>query len=281
MTVCIAGLCMNGTIVAVSDMMVSTGYFSADNMAMKFRDLHPEWVTMFAGNDVTRVGPLCTKARQRLTGSPTRSMAEVEEVMRTCFHEELIQKQTDMVLARYGLTMKDFLDTGLPRFGESLFTTIKYQIDQIELDCTFLVFGRDDKGLAHIFTVEDPGIACNHDLYGVWAIGSGSNRALSSLFFQEYMQSVPEWQALYYLAEAKFMAEGGAVGEHTLTMIRRQDGSVVGSLDMDPLKKLWDKKGKPRRPAKTEEVIKKLLEVEFFPVRKAKQSAAQTSAGQQ
>ena len=31
-----------------------------------------------------------------------------------------------------------------------------------------------------------------------------------------------EWKALYFLSEAKFMAEGGSVGEETLVMIARE-----------------------------------------------------------
>jgi 20S proteasome alpha/beta subunit len=151
--------------------------------------------------------------------------------------------------------MKDWLDTGLARFGEAMFQTIKYQLDQVELHCSFLVFGMDESNRAHVFTVEDPGVVCNHDLYGVWAIGSGSNRALSSLFFQEYRQSLPEASALYYIAEAKFMAEGGAVGEDTLVMIKRFDGSGMGSLSMDVLKSLWKKKGRPRMPKNIQSTI--------------------------
>ncbi|MGD0790163.1 MAG: hypothetical protein ABR920_00210 [Terriglobales bacterium] len=60
MTVCIAGISQS-TLIAMCDMMVSTGEFAADNMALKFRDLHPDWKAMFAGHDVTRIVPLIEK----------------------------------------------------------------------------------------------------------------------------------------------------------------------------------------------------------------------------
>jgi hypothetical protein len=151
MTVCIAAKCGDDGIVAMCDMMVSTGEFSADNLALKFRDLHRDWNAMFAGNDVSRIVPLITKAKLMLRGSETRSMAEAEATMRQCFHEELVQKQTDLVLARYGMDMESFLDTGLTRFGETTFTSIKYQIDQIDLGCSFLVFGYDGQGTACLY----------------------------------------------------------------------------------------------------------------------------------
>jgi len=265
MTVCIAGKCQTG-IIAMCDRMISTGHYSADDMALKFRDIHREWHAMFAGNDVSRIKPLIDKAKKRLTGAKG-SLAEVEDAMRASFHEELIQKQTDLVLSRYGLTMKEFLDTGLRRFGETQFTAIKYQLDQINLECAFLVYGLDDNNTEHIFTVEDPGIACNHDLYGFWSIGSGSNRALSSLFFHDFRQALPEWKAVYLIAEAKFMAEGGEVGEETLVMIQRNDGTNQGSLDIDGIKGLWNKSGRPKIPRNAEAVIMKSIEKEFFTVR--------------
>lgn len=281
MTVCIAGISQGEALIALSDMMVSTDYFSADNMALKFRDLHSDWKVMFAGNDLTRVEPVLRRAKSKFRGSSQRSLTEVEDAMRDSFQEELVRKQTDLVLARYGLTMQAFLDTGLTRFGEAAFTTLKYQLDQEVLGCEFLVYGFDEKTRPHIFTVEDPGAVCNHDLYGFWAIGSGGNRALSSLFFQQYRQSLPEWKALYYIAEAKFMAEGGAVGEETLVMIKRKDGSGVGSLSPELLKKLWEKKGRPKIPNNAEEVVAECLKEDFFKISVATQSASQTSGGQQ
>jgi hypothetical protein len=134
----------------------------------------------------------------------------------------------------------------------------------VSLACEFLVFGMDKSRIAHIFTVEDPGIVSNHDLYGFWAIGSGANRALSSLFFQQYRTSILEWEAIYYIAEAKFMAEGGSVGADSLIIIYRQDGGSVGSLKLDLLKALWKKSGRPKLPNRTEEIVAQSLREEFF-----------------
>src|ERR1700737_2349978 len=113
MTVCIAAGCAKETIIAISDMMISTGMFASDNMALKFRDIHRRWNVMFAGNDISRITPLVTNAAKnmKLRGEKP-SLQEVETVMKLCFRKELIQKQTDLILARYGLTMKEFLDTG-------------------------------------------------------------------------------------------------------------------------------------------------------------------------
>jgi len=257
MTVCIAGITSGDTIVAMADMMVSTTYFSSDNMALKFHDLHADWKVIFAGNDVGRVLPLMEQAAIALSKKDSCSLVEAEEAMRQAFQKQLIQKQTDLVLARYGLRMEDFLKDGLSYFGESLFTSIKYQLDQIMLDCSFLVYGYDVNRHPHIFTVEDPGIVCNHDLYGFWAIGSGANRALSSLFFRNYNLVKKEWMAIYLIAEAKFMAEGGSVGEDTLMMVMHKDGSTLGSLSIAPLKELWVRAGQPKTPPEARDAVAK------------------------
>jgi hypothetical protein len=134
----------------------------------------------------------------------------------------------------------------------------------------------------HVFTVEDPGIACNHDLYGFWAIGSGANRALSSLFFQEYQQATVEWRAIYYVAEAKLMAEGGAVGEDTLVMVKRRNGNSLGSFKLEQLKKLWSKEGRPKIPRDTEAVVAASIEKDFFTLSEpTAPSTSQTSKPEQ
>jgi hypothetical protein len=69
----------------MSDMMVSTADFSADSMAMKFRNIHRNWQVMFAGNDVTRVQPLLRKAKARLKGDAKLSLEEVEDAMHSHF----------------------------------------------------------------------------------------------------------------------------------------------------------------------------------------------------
>jgi len=219
---------------------------------------------MFAGNDVSRVVPVVKQATNALQGRDRCSRTDVEEAMRMAFQHQLIEKQTDSVLARYGLNMAEFLGTGLSNFGEAIFSAMKYQLDQIQLDCSFLIFGRDELGDAHILTVEDPGVVCNHDLYGFWAIGSGANRALSSLFFQHYNIATVEWKALYYIAEAKFMAEGSGVGDKTLVLIKRRNGHSVACLSSRLLKNLWQDKGQPKIPTETEATVAASLEKEFI-----------------
>ena len=182
-TVCVAGICQGG-IIALCDMMVSTGEFGADGWALKFRNVHPQWNAFFAGNDITRIIPLIAKAGSIIENAGTHSLPVVTAAVRDAFTEQLIEKQTELVLARYGLNMSDFVRTGPATFGEQVFISMKYQIDAINLDCVLLVLGFDEDSRAHIFTVEEPGVICNHDLSGFWAIGSGANRALSSLFFR-------------------------------------------------------------------------------------------------
>src|SRR5579863_1759155 len=95
MTVCIAGICGDNSIIAVCDMMLSTYDFSADDMALKFRDVHKDWKVMFAGNDVGRVMHVIKQAADALLGQDRCSRTDVEAAMRTAFQHQLIEKQTD------------------------------------------------------------------------------------------------------------------------------------------------------------------------------------------
>lgn len=262
MTLCIAAISQK-SIVCVSDTMVSTDEFSADLMALKSRRLHPDWSVFIAGNDLTRVIPLLSKIKNALAAKWQSSvtLAEIETLSKRTFHEELTQKATDLVLARYDLDMTAFVESGLKRFGSSQFATMKYEIDNTKLDCLFMFYGFDENKNPHIFTIGDPGEVCNHDLYGFWAIGNGVNRALSAMFFHPYTKTSDIWMALYCLCEAKFMAySAGKIGEETLMTVSYPDRTASASMSYGEIKQLWEQQGAPRIPATAESLITKLLE---------------------
>jgi hypothetical protein len=85
------------------------------------------------------------------------------------------------------------------------------------------------------------------------------------LFFQNLSSAQPEWRTIYSLAEAKFMAESsGGVWQWTLAMVKRTDGSGLGSFDLKTIRELWDTKGKPHVPEDAEEVVAESLKNVFW-----------------
>jgi hypothetical protein len=260
-TICIAAIAERKSIVTVSDTMISTDYFSADLMAVKSDQLHPDWRVLFAGNDIGRVPSVLARIKDALEPKTRKklSVREIENVAKKAFQEEVTEKATDSVLSRYQLDMAAFIRSGLDMFGAD-FSIMKNEIDRVQLGCSFLISGFDHKGTPHIFTVEDGGESANHDLCGFWAIGCGSSRALSALFHHPYQIGSELWKAVYCLCEAKFMAESaGRIGDETIITINHPDRSYAVSMDYEPIKDLWEKYGAPRIPKDAEVKINELM----------------------
>jgi ATP-dependent protease HslVU (ClpYQ) peptidase subunit len=273
-TVCIGAMAYYGTsLIITTDQMISTIDARADEVALKILGIHHNWAAMYAGS-VTHVAPILRTVRQELSGKDA-SYDEVERAVVKAYRERLETEETNTVLGRYGLTMERFLTDGLQRFGPSEFSRILQKTEQISLGASgleFLVAGYDAKGNPHIFSVTDPGRVENHNVTGFWAIGSGQNAALASLFFHSYNRRMPLQEALYHVCAAKFMAEKASdVGETTSVLILSASvNDSSGALRMDvsefqsveAVKKIWKSEGRPRIPRNLHARMQEILSVQ-------------------
>ncbi len=81
-----------------------------------------------------------------------------------------------------------------------------------------------------ILHLADHGMVTIQTDAGFDAIGSGSDLAFARLFEREYALSMPEQDALYYVYEAKKMAErASGVGEQTDVVMFNWRGSVLAA----------------------------------------------------
>jgi 20S proteasome alpha/beta subunit len=269
MTVCIAGL-FSKHIVTIYDSKISLPNFSGDYLMQKADPIHPNWVAMVAGEDITAAVPIWNRVRKKLgfevsTGAPKPEEKSLEEVVRAfiaSFQEYRKQEIEDRFLTQHNLTVERFTNEGKKLLGISLFTNVWNQTTSFEVKCNFLVAGFDKQKGAHLFTIEDPGIYANYDSPGFWAIGSGQEQALSSIFSAE-VSANPTFETLMYdLCAAKFMAEStDGVGKATNVLVHEfgQHPKFYDDTAMEKLREIWEKEGKPRRPAKAEELVKSLL----------------------
>ena len=186
MTVCIASICSGqDCIIAVSDKMLSTATVSMDVLGIKFAAIGASWMAMFAANDVSPVVPIL-KAVQN-AAAPTTCEETLEDIVgafRSAIRKENVTKSEANVLSRFDMNMAEFRREGLSSLGPELFTRLAYEIEQVSLDLTFLVFGFEgtDTRKPHIFTIDGRGEVSYHDIVGFWAIGSGQTSALGALF---------------------------------------------------------------------------------------------------
>jgi len=271
MTVCIAATALGEYVVTISDRKIGLGVFSADCVADKIDQIHPNWTAMVSAGDITDAIPIWDKVKERLdysqwtkTVKPSnKTLKEVVQVFVGAFQEYRKEQITSHILADYGLTPERLLTEGKRLLGLSLFTDLWNQIAQFKIDCQFLVAGFDLEKQTHIFGIEDPGICKNYSSLGFWAIGSGQQQALSSIFFSfRDVNSNPAFESIVYdLCAAKFMAEAAdGVGEATNVVVHRfgEQPRFYDDTAIKILRDAWEKSGRPRIPVGIEQVVKGL-----------------------
>lgn len=224
MTVCIMALCEGAEkIVAMSDHMLCTEGWSADNVSLKSEPIHRNWYALWSG-DAFYAPFILERAKSKLWRGHNWSDNEVAEQFCEAANEILEREVANRVLKRHGFTQDSFRKQGKkllsPQQHDHLFT----KIEEIELGTEFMVGGFDKNGEGHIFAVEKDLSAKSCDSAGFWAIGEGSNNALSTIFFHakynQFNQNSPLSDCLYVMAEAKFTAESAsAVGKKTFGTI--------------------------------------------------------------
>ena len=149
MTVCIATICNNfESIVAVSDMKISTIAFSADSIAIKAAGVSQHWKVMWAAADISHVEPIISLAKATLQGKPN-TVEEAQSAIVGAFQTHLTNVCTNRYLARLGLDMERFYDTGSKSLTPESFDDLYRKILSVGLETEFLVFGFDGDGAPH------------------------------------------------------------------------------------------------------------------------------------
>jgi hypothetical protein len=267
MTVCVVSKCSREKcIVAVTDKMLSMSAMSGDDLAVKFSALGSKWIAMFAGDDISPVVPIFKEVRAVL--APASCEETVEDVVvafRAAIRKEKTTKSEAKVLSRFDIDMLEFRREGLANLGPELFTRLAYEIAEISLDITFLVFGFEGttEPVAHIFTINGTGDVSYFDLSGFWAIGSGQTSALGTMFGIRngiVYQTLPD--VLYLCAKAKFSAESAiGVGKETTAIVLQSNGDryLIHAPEMAKLKAVWESTRGPDVPAAADPVAMELL----------------------
>jgi len=270
MTVCIAAICdRGGAIVSASDRMIALSTFtSADSMTVKGVRVHERWAAMFAADDIRSVDPILRDVTDQLRPLPGRT-DEVLAAFREAYQAQVRRRVEDRVLSKYGVDLVTFRQKGLKEFGREVFFDLYRRIDAETLDVTFLVHGFEPGGGGRIFSVEFPGVTEEYGRNGFWAIGSGQDAALSSLFFHRYNQEKTLEEAIYHCCEAKFMAEKSAgVGKETILGVLQADqkGTLLRDADLAPIRKRWEEEGCPRLPNGITQAVSELVKSRLGPV---------------
>ena len=224
MTVCIAAIARDGSVVAVSDQMVSMGggSYCVDSTLIKVEQFHSCWRLMYADD----IGVVSSVARRMADlcaglGSAAPSVVQITSITIEACEAEKKTRGSD------------------------------------RLHSELLLVGFDAASKPHILaTVDAPGAVTAVEDYtqlGYFAIGSGAHAALTSLAMRRHTRQKTLPATIYAACEAKFLPESlktWGVGSSTCILVYRPDGTFR-SLNNDAAKKVlrqaWERYGRPRR----------------------------------
>ncbi len=236
-TVCIAALCNNGTVlIGASDrMMTGEDMIEYEPNQTKLFVLTKSLVVMFAGSTSLQIDILQRVQQDveaRVAASPDDwwSVRDVAFLYNKYYNEEKSRRAESSLLAPLGLNNRSFLKSSLT-MSPSVVKQLTEEIVNFEMPETETIFAGVDQTGAHIYVATGPNISC-HDLAGFAAIGGGSWHANSQFMFGAHSRfsAGPESLFLTYYAKKRAQIAPG-VGEKTdmWTM-----GPSLGSLNIFP-----------------------------------------------
>ncbi|MGC2491844.1 hypothetical protein [Candidatus Binatus sp.] len=226
MTLCIAAVSRKAPkahIVTVSDLMLSSESVSLETRMMKVEPVSPKraWVMMFAGSP-TPISSLHLRIKDALQGKD-ETEAEVRTAVETVYRDELRRKIEGEILSPFGLDRATFLREGRNQLGDQEFSRILFEVQNCNLDVDLILAGFEPNGWPRIFSIANPGVYASHERAGFHGIGSGTMRAMGSLY-TTYDAALDRYDLLYRLCEAKFVGESAlGVGKRTYGLILSSD----------------------------------------------------------
>jgi hypothetical protein len=259
MTVCVAAHCEHGKgaskVVCAVDKKLSH-VVSADVDAAKLLFGH-DFIFMFSGH-LSNSDLIMDEIRLDFG---KESKQNVKALVRRAYRKRMAQWSADRFLLQYNLDMDEFMAKGRNTFGEERFSELSRAIDQdaVNFQEHVLVVGWErERKMPVFFSMSRDGLA-SHALDGLAAIGSGADVAMSTMLMLQQSRFMTLEETIYSVAAAKFAAEScDGVGEKTTMWVswqrtdgdpkERPAGNFVQPADVEELRKLWKKHGKPRIP---------------------------------
>jgi len=271
MTVGIVRSCENGKYAVIAcDAALSWGNQVADVGATKMM-WFGDWCFLFAGQ-LSSTEMTMESVRHAVAKSDSALTREnICETVREAYRKHSEQWSAIRHLAPFGLDMSDFLQKGRRFLGskvaESLSNAIREDYIQNFHDEILVVGWGFAPRSATIYSISPSGDRL-HGKDGLAAIGSGADAALSTLMLLGHDTSSSLDEAVYAVAAAKFSSEGHGIGRDTRIWIGRKrlptddisdiPGTMVNPDEIESLRSIWEKYGKPRIPSEAGDVIQKV-----------------------
>ena len=272
MTVCIATICQGGRyIVCATDGMLTdpSSGLSGDVGAVKMM-VYGDWLFMFAGT-LSNADLIMEELRlEAFTRTDLLDREKIQSSVRQAYKKRFAKWSADRLLSPYDMEMGEFKSEGLSIFGDERFGELSRAIEQdaalFNEQMLVVGFGKSELA-AMIYEVCRDGVA-SHSLEGNTCIGSGSQAASSTLYSLKCGRRSSLGDALYATLAAKFSAESSpGVGTDTVAVVMKkplnsQDRGafkIIQSEEIEGMRLLWRRHGKPKVPKQAYPELDKIL----------------------
>ena len=220
MTICVAAICaVDGkeALIGASDCMLT---YQSGGQSIEFEpprskilNLNDKTFILFAG-DVTEHTTIWRRAFGAATTDKIPT-AQIAERYAAAYQERRLKIAEAKYLRPQGLTLKTYI-TNQTRLSDYTANEIRPKMEDSRLELEVIIAGLDKSG-AHLFTIEDPGVARCHDDLSFCAVGTGAFHACSSYMFSRYTKALDYAYCAYITYHGKRRAEvAPGVGRETI-----------------------------------------------------------------
>jgi 20S proteasome alpha/beta subunit len=234
-TVCIAAIYNNNSILGASDRMISAGDITFEPPVSKIMPLTNSIAVMTAGDQGFQM-QLFRMVEKRVSDyldhTPEKwlDVASVADYYKKSYYAIRDAAIEDKILSRFGLNYASFLSTQQsmhPQFLQMLKDSIESFDDTSIGKVEVVIMGVDDSG-AHIYEFDNGHINCK-DKVGFAAIGIGAAHALSHFMLSGHYINNSEAKTLLTLHQAKKKSEvSPGVGRDTdMCLIGPRKGTFI------------------------------------------------------
>jgi hypothetical protein len=247
MTVCIAATCDGGIgeskIVVCTDQKIGGALGSAETM-LKARTICKNWWCLTAGTD-SEIFAINILLRKHFHAASYVDDRNIVTLVRAALNERKMDKANELIQGKYAISYTEFLTTGKDRLPPDLFRSAAAEVELMDLDAAFIIFGYIGKFPWLIETNGHSQVKIREDFA---VVGQGAYLAQASMLHRGHSDIDTLGKTLYSVYEAKKFAEGApSVGKNTVQSVIYQDGrNELTSVKADNLLEAHYKKYGPR-----------------------------------
>ena len=232
-TVCVATICDNSTIIGASDRMLTAGNVQFEPTFPKIYPLTISITAMVSG-DMTIQSELISDMHLNLNtllkSQPPPDWFNVKDIayLYAGYFAALKSKRAERdYLYPVNLTQETFI-TKQKELSAELVNKLTIELINYSLPSSSVIFAGIDKTGPHLFVVNDGDVTCQ-DAVGFAAIGAGWYHASSHLMFSRYArnQSLPRALILTYTSKKRAEVAPGVGSETDMFMIGPALGSYI------------------------------------------------------